>query len=111
MKTEKVPASKIAEANDLFRSTLISAHRCRVILTQGVADSFRREEIVTAVRGFKKFTFDNNPHGENDFGEVIVDGDKYFWKIDYYDENFEYGADPTEGPVCRLMTIMRADEY
>ena len=40
-------------------------------------------------------------------GAVVVEGQKYFFKIDYYDENYEFYK-----PLCNhVMVIMRADEY
>lgn len=102
---------KIAKDNDLFRSTMITTACHKIVLTVGVSESPDREAVITAVRAFKDFTQDNDPHGEHDFGAITVGVTKYFWKIDYYDSSFEYGADPREGRVSRLLTIMRADEY
>lgn len=103
--------TKIAKENDVFRMTMITTPRHRILFTPGVAEAGDKEEIITAVRTFKKFTKDNDPYGEHDFGAVEVNGTKYFWKIDYYDFDFFYGADPKKGSVARLLTIMRADEY
>lgn len=57
--------------------------------------------------------FDNDPYGEHDFGSLIVDGNKVFWKIDYYDKGMQYASpDPANLSVTvRVMTIMLADEY
>jgi hypothetical protein len=95
----------IARKNDLCRTTFLF---CKVVLTRGVADSPDREDVITAVREFdeSKFTPDNDPHSEHDFGAVEVNGTQYFWKFDYYDETytvFKY--------LNRVLTIMRADEY
>ena len=40
-------------------------------------------------------------------------GERYFFKIDYYDKNTEFGSpDPADPAVTtRVLTIMRADEY
>lgn len=81
-------------------------------MTEGVLEAGPRvPAIITAVRAFNDFTQANDPHGEHDFGKVVVDREEYFWKIDYYDDNFENGANPEEGSVCRLLTIMRTNEY
>lgn len=69
------------------------------------------QELITAVREFNGFTKDNDPHGEHDFGQVEIDGEKFFFKIDYYDMNLEYGADPYEDDYRPVMTIMYASEY
>jgi hypothetical protein len=65
------------------------------------------------VRGFAKFEPANDPYGEHDFGAVDVAGQKFFWKIDYYDSKMEFGSDDPADPAktTRVLTIMRADEY
>jgi hypothetical protein len=110
MGAPKTQAQRIADANDLLRGTFMTG---RVALTQGVSNlpDETRERVLTAVRQFSEFTPDNDPHGEHDFGAFEIDGEKFFWKIDYYDRNFEYGADPYQEPVKRLLTIMLAEEY
>jgi hypothetical protein len=104
---------EISKGNDVFRMTLIPSPRHKVCFSEIVADLELpvREELLTAVRGFSKFTEDNDPHGEHDFGAVSVRGEKYFWKIDYYDETWEFGVDPHEELPHRLLTIMCASEY
>ena len=102
---------QIAKMNDLFRTTMISVPTRKVVLTEGVADSADREEIITAVRDYTDFNPDNDPYGEHDFGNFVINGVKYFFKIDYYDLSWEYGADPHSESTALLLTIMRADEY
>lgn len=71
------------------------------------------QELIRAVKMFKDFSEDNDPHNEHDFGEVVVDNMQYFWKIDYYDTNLEGGSeDPTDTTKTRrMLTIMTAEEY
>jgi hypothetical protein len=42
-----------------------------------------------------------------------VDGERIFFKIEYYDRGIRYGADDPADPVqaTRVMTIMLANEY
>jgi hypothetical protein len=101
----------IAKQNDLLRQTMITTGKHKVVMTPGVADSPNREAIITAVRQFNKFTKSNDPYGEHDFGMVEVEGENYYWKIDYYDTDFTSGADPYEGPCSRALTIMHQSEY
>lgn len=69
-------------------------------------------EILAAVRQFDAFTASNDPYGERDFGSVTVDGDAYFWKIDYYDIDLNFGSpDPADPTVTRrVLTFMAAGD-
>ncbi|RWB95680.1 MAG: DUF3768 domain-containing protein [Mesorhizobium sp.] len=55
----------------------------------------------------------NDPYGEHDFGTVEVDGETFFWKIDYYDLQLEgLSEDPTDPSVtCRVMAILYSYDY
>jgi len=70
-------------------------------------------ELLSKVRTFESFENDSDPHGEHDFGSIEANGEKYFWKIDYYDKTMEFGSpDPSDTKVTtRGLTITRADEY
>ncbi|MEP4125327.1 MAG: DUF3768 domain-containing protein, partial [Lentilitoribacter sp.] len=65
------------------------------------------------VSEFNVFTDDNDPYGEHDFGSFEFGGKKCFWKIDYYDLNYQGGSDdPSDlSKTNRVLTIMLADEY
>ena len=101
---------KIARENDELRRYMIGENAC-VVATRSVSLSPDCEKIIEAVRKFDDFGPDNDPYGEHDFGSMEVNGTKYFWKIDYYDESFKMGVDPWEDDPHRVLTIMRADEY
>ncbi len=65
------------------------------------------------IADFDDFTEDNDPYGERDFGKVKTNiGDVYF-KIDYFDTDYNMGAqDPSDPETCRrVMTIMLPEEY
>lgn len=119
MKTvKKYTKTQVAQHNDAFRMSFISTSRHRIAMTSTVSESKDKEEIIKQVRAFGlpgfpqyKFNKGNDPYGQHDFGKIVVEGQSYFWKIDYYDENWEYGVDPQEETPYRLLTIMRADEY
>ena len=68
-------------------------------------------DIFVAVQEFSNFTEDNDPHGEHDFGSFTVAGNKVFWKIDYYDQQLQYGAESLDPDCRRVLTIMLAEEY
>ena len=106
----------IAEKNDAFRKAILTNPQHeggKVVLTSGIAglDTEELAEVLTLVKNFSDFSVDNNPHGENDFGSVTVDGEKVFWKIDYFlDAQLEQGTEDTLN-AYRILTIMFASEY
>ena len=67
----------------------------------------------SAVAQFDAFTEDNDPYGERDFGSIEIEGERYFWKIDYYDRSLRFGAeDPSDtSETMRVLTLMHASEY
>lgn len=69
--------------------------------------------LMCLIRTFSDFNEENDPHGEHDFGAIDLEGERYFFKIDYYNHDLtmhsEDAADPSV--TIRVMTIMRADEY
>ena len=111
--------ARIRELNDQFRKT---GDGGRVFLTKGIITlpSYQMLQAIEAVRAFDAFTPDNDPHGEHDFGAVTIEGNKVFWKIDYYRPNIdgemdvdglgsEDPSDPEE--TIRVLTVMLAEEY
>jgi Protein of unknown function (DUF3768) len=108
----------IAALNDRFRSSPVPAEvQGMKVMTRGIAalDQIDRLEVWQAVQDFSKFTEDNDPHGEHDFGAFDHPrAGKVFWKIDYYDDEVcRYGSEHPYDPArsYRVLTIMRADEY
>lgn len=100
-------AAKIAALNDKARSTGM-----RVVLTAGVNDTLPDVMgLMQAVHEFDRFTEDNDPYGEHDFGSLEWHGSKVFWKIDYYDPELRYGRDPLDVECKRVLTVMLASEY
>jgi hypothetical protein len=104
--------NKIAALNDRFRQTYWGG---AVMITRGVdmLDELTSIKLFSAVMNYDDFTEENDPYGEHDFGQIIIDGQKFFWRIDYYDARMEYGSeDPTNPDVTtRVLTIMLASEY
>jgi hypothetical protein len=66
-----------------------------------------------AIAQISDFDEGDDPYGEHDFGAIEVDGEKVFWKIDYYDAALTYAAeDPADPARCRrVLTVMLAQEY
>jgi len=85
------------------------------LLTSGV-QSFGEPFVamaILAVRSFDRFTQDNDPYGERDFGSFDLRGQKLFWKIDYYDLTLTSGSEDPCDPAKtqRVLTVMLASEY
>lgn len=60
---------------------------------------------------FDRFTPDNDPYGEHDFGTIDWQEEKIFWKIDYYDQALTFAEDPLSPACCRILTMMLSSEY
>jgi len=87
----------------------------KVLFTAGLKalDEAAFTRLVEAVRTFNAFTDDNDPWAEHDFGAIEIAGERYFFKIDYYDRMLSAGSPDAADPAVtvRVLTIMRADEY
>jgi hypothetical protein len=98
--------------NDNFRSTFVGG---QVVTTRGV-DALpidTKARVVLTVQSFDEFTADNDPHREHDFGSFDIEGETYFFKIDYFALDMTAGSEDPADPekTTRVLTIMRADEY
>ena len=102
----------IKTLNDNLRKSLIGG---RVILTQGINVKTPRDiaRILAKVRNFNNFTIANDPYNEHDFGSFDYNGEKIYWKIDYYDKDYQfYSEDPSNPDITnRVLTVMLASEY
>ena len=116
----------IAALNDRFRQTFWGG---KVMTTCGVNElpEETRIKLFAAVRDFDEFVqhnaetvqdsgevvHENDPYGEHDFGKVVIDGQDFFWKIDYYDHTLRFGSENPADPTIttRVLTIMMASEY
>lgn len=103
---------RIRELNDAFRMTFSGG---RVLVTSGVQALGEKSVamLLRRVQAFSAFTRDNDPYGEHDFGTLEHEGRKVFWKIDYIDLPLSMGSDNPSDPsaICRVLTIMLAEEY
>ena len=104
--------NKIRDLNDAFRKTLVGGEKFFTAEAVAMGPEFVTAALA-AVRSFDAFTVDNDPYGEHDFGCVTVEGEKVFWKIDYYDTTLCYGSEDPADPAqtTRVITIMLAHEY
>ena len=105
-------AAQIAALNDAFRAnpslgTFVLTACILTDMPQDVA------AILDKVRTFKDFNEGDDPYGLRDFVAFDFNGKKIFWKIDYYDRNFEFASPDAADPAVtnRVLTVMYADEY
>jgi|SRR5665213_2759399 len=108
----KPNSERIRELNDSFRQSFVGG---RVVITDCV-DSLSanvKAEVLQQVRRFDRFDRDNDPHSEHDFGAFEIDGQRFFFKVEYYtltmDGSSEDPADPAK--TTRVLTVMKAEEY
>ncbi|NJM00164.1 MAG: DUF3768 domain-containing protein [Synechococcaceae cyanobacterium SM2_3_2] len=99
-----------AQVNDEFRKSW-NAYIVITPIVQSLGSHV--SDLLQIVRQFYDFNEDNDPYEEHDFGAIDYNGEKYFWKIDYYDQNLKNlspnPADPTQ--TRRVLTIMHSSEY
>ena len=112
IKGETDPVTIIRLLNDALRCRGLGG---QLAITRGVLALGERivPQVVEAVRTFDAFTTDNDPYGERDFGAFEHNGMRIFWKIDCYGSDLKTASpDPSDPAVtCRVLTVMRADEY
>mgnify|MGYP000188407632 CR=1 FL=1 len=98
-------AELIAQRNDKFRQDETMS------VTQGVYNLQDVLGLIRAVRDYTDFNTATDPYGEYDFGSLNWEGQKIFWKIDYYDARLEGWADPLSNEVERVLTVYLAEEH
>ncbi len=103
----------IAQLNDQFRRG--DRNLGTYVMTPGVQILAPEKilRLIQLVQSFNSFTKDNDAHQEHDFGAVVMDDEKYFWKISYYDPTFTYlSNDPSSVTATRrVLTVMESSEY
>lgn len=102
----------IAALNDQFRQTLQGG---AVFMTASVAkiSSVRLRRMMEAICAFDGFCEEQDPFGEHDLGSIKDEGERFFWKIDYFNPSMQLGSEDPADPALtlRVMTIMRPEEY
>ena len=104
--------NKIALLNDALRKTFTGG---KVVMTAAV-DALPvnvKAIVLEKVRSFNDFGADNDPHSEHDFGSFKIDGETFFFKIDYYSPDMQGGSEDPADPekTTRVLTIMFASDY
>jgi Protein of unknown function (DUF3768) len=105
--------ARVRALNDQFRRNGIGIGS--FMHTDGVHEKGQAfvQGVFGAVRDFDAFSKDNDPYGEHDFGAFDYQGERLFFKIDYYDLALQaHSPDPADPAVThRVLTIMFASEY
>jgi hypothetical protein len=103
---------RIRALNDELRAHLPAGV---AVMTPGVAalGQIAIDRIVKTIAVFDDFCHANDPYEEHGFGTFEADGQKIFFKIDYYDKTLTYHSpDPSDPSVTeRVITIMLVEEY
>jgi hypothetical protein len=103
---------RIRELNDNLRQNLAAGV---AVITPGVAalGDEAVQRIVKTIEVYDDFCYANDPHEEHDFGAFDADGNRVFFKIDYFDKALSmHSPDPADPAVTnRVITIMLAEEY
>lgn len=105
--------AKVRRLNDRLRCHGVG--NGSLFLTAGIHDRGKefQAKALNGMRRFDNFTKDNDPHEEHDFGAFDLEGERLFWKIDYYGPDMQRGSDDPcdEEKTHRVLTIMLASEY
>jgi Protein of unknown function (DUF3768) len=107
-------AKRIADLNDEFRKSLVTGGRSYMTAGVNAKGADFVAQALGKVIAFDDFNADNDPHGEHDFGSFELDGEKLFWKIDYYStDDPDLGSEDPSDPAKteRVLTVMLAEEY
>ena len=104
--------ARIRALNDQLRQNFVDGI---AVMTPGVAalGAEAVARIVKTIAVFDDFCHANDPHEEHDFGAFEAEGQKIFFKIDYFDRELSmHSPDPADPAVTqRVITIMLAEEY
>jgi Protein of unknown function (DUF3768) len=93
--------ARIRALNDELRQNFAGA---AAVMTPGIAalGAEAVARIFKTVAVFDDFCHANDPHQEHDFGAFDADGQRVFFKSDYYDESLSYHSpDPADPSVTK----------
>lgn len=119
--------NQIQLKNDEFRRNLIenyqnSSSTPRVFFAPGFTGYYETDQplfykVLQTIIGLgeEHFNEDNDPHQEHDMAFVDVMGEKFFFKIDYYDSTFTSfaGAENLldDSKCFRVLTVGHSSDY
>jgi hypothetical protein len=105
--------AEIRRLNDCFRKNpqLLG----KIVMTRNVADMgpvFLVKCLYT-LKVYDAFTKDNDPYGEHDMCTFEVDGQKVWFKIEYFNHDMTAGSEDPANPAVtvRLGTLLFPEDY
>ena len=105
-------SERVRKLNDKLRKKHIGGS---IAITPGISSLGPAliAEILDEVAFFNKFTSENDPYDERDFGALTVQNQRIFWKIDYFDILGTTEATNPSDPKAtkRVLTVLLASEY
>ena len=112
----EVRTAKIRQLNDMLRDRSLPGGRISIMgdLAERLrGDQEATEKVLAAINAFKDFNDDNDPYNEHDFGAVEFEGEKVFFKIDYYAPDMQHGSEDPADPkqTVRVMTVFYDHDY
>ena len=109
---KQVRETTIAKLNDRFRNGDKSLGGYRMSRQVLGLPRKKQKELFKEIQDFSDFTPENDPKGQHEMGQVIMDGVEYIWKIDYLDTSMIMLSDAPEdiNKTTRVLLVIRADE-
>jgi hypothetical protein len=102
---------RIRQFNDALRTSLQGGKLVLTPSVKALSDATVSQALLK-LRTFDKFTKDNDPFGEHEFGSFEFADQKFVWKIEAFDKELRYGSkDPADpNKTTRVVTLMLAKE-
>ncbi len=109
---EQVIKITIAKLNDRFRNGDKSLGEYKMSRQVLALPRKKQKELFKQIQNFSDFTYENDPKGEHDMGQVTMDDVEYIWKIDYLDTSMIMLSDTPEdiSKTTRVLLVIRSDE-
>ncbi|MEM6886974.1 MAG: DUF3768 domain-containing protein [Pseudomonadota bacterium] len=113
--TGQVDYALIAQQNDAFRKRQPEGGEGMIVQTTAI-DNMGPSFVAAClaqIAAYDDFTEDNDPHGTREMGFMDIMGHKVWFKIDLYDETYQYGTPaPTDlSKTRRVLTILFPSDY
>lgn len=107
----KEQSELVGLVNDAIRASLpFALGKNKIIFAGSCAQSLEENEkleVLDIVKKYNNFDVSNDPYLEHDFGSFEYKGESYFFKFDYYDDDFKY----YKFNGLRVLSILRSCDY